>query len=296
MKGKPFSHITPSPLTRKEQGVFLLSDLHLGSSVNDEELLRNELAEAKKRKDRIAINGDVFDLILTRDSKRYHPSALHESLQGRDDLVNASLKLAVDLLSPVVDQIDMIGVGNHETSVEKYHNTCVVSLLIDALNHKLEKQKKEHRIAAGGYAGFLHYSIGEYLHSIFYWHGAGGGKGLGNVLAEFIPKGFLIEGADTLWFAHRHVRVVSQLERLAILNPPRIVKGRVSEDTVEVRKQWLLRTGGYLASHGVAKAGEVMNQGRQGNYAADSLLLPAGRGGLRLVLSENGTSRVEVVS
>jgi len=266
---------------KKEHGIFLISDLHLGASNLDEDLLRKELDDALVRKDRIAINGDVFDLILTRDAKRYNPTAIHKSIQGRDDIVNASIDLAMDILKPVAHLIDMIGVGNHETAYTKNSNTDPVLILIQRLNAYL---RGKHQIQPGGYTGILSYEVSEYIHSIFYWHGSGGGRGLGGILAEFIPKGFFVEGADTLWFGHRHIRAVSQLEKFQI-----DLKGNVSS-----RYQWLVRSGGYLSSYDLQKAEEMEQEGRQGNYAADALLQPAGRGGIRLVLENEGISRVEV--
>lgn len=268
-----------------ERGVFLLSDLHLGAAACDQRLLEAELAAARKNKDRVCVNGDVFDLILTRDDKRYSPAALHPRLQGRDDLVNAAVDMAYDLLSPYADLLDMVGVGNHETAVEKRGNTDPVALLIRRLDEAPVARRAGHRVRHGGYAGFLRYRFeGGPRHEIFYWHGSGGGS-FASGLSEFVKKGRPVEGADTVWFGHRHVRTVSQLERWVV--GPR---------GVTHHPQWLIRTGAYLASHGVQTPEDALARGRRGNYAADALLAPTGRGGVRLVLGPDGSSRVEVRS
>lgn len=279
----PMVVVTPAVLPAgKEQGLFLLSDIHVGAGCMDSQLLWRELQAAKHRNDRIAINGDVFDMILTRDAKRYSPSALHPRLQGRDDVVNESVQMAYEMLAPVVMNLDMVGCGNHEVSPEKHGNVDPVAVLLDRLNDLASR--KNHVIAHGGYGGFLRYRHGSHRHEIFYWHGAGGG-GLGSAFSEFVTKGAAVEGADAMWFGHRHVRAVGQLERLTV-RPGGVTK----------RRQWILRTGGYLDSHGFQTPADVKKHGRRGNYAADAMLLPAGRGGVRLVLKPDGTSRVEVES
>lgn len=103
-----------NPAVKVGQGFALLSDLHLGSAHADEGLIREELEEARLNRDRVLINGDVFDLILPTDSKRFQPHVVHPRFQGAPDLINKVLDFATDFLEPYADRIDMIGSGNHE--------------------------------------------------------------------------------------------------------------------------------------------------------------------------------------
>ena len=58
-----------------------------------------------------AVIGDVFDLIWPRDSKRFVPHILDERLVGLDNLLQATIDLAVKELEPYADLIAMIGVS-----------------------------------------------------------------------------------------------------------------------------------------------------------------------------------------
>lgn len=95
-------------------GFTLMSDLHIGAVSVDYALIKYEIAIAKEKKDRVAINGDVFDFILMGDHKRYQQDVLHPRLLGRKDVVQEAIRWGVELLSPIVNLIDMIGCGNHE--------------------------------------------------------------------------------------------------------------------------------------------------------------------------------------
>lgn len=291
----PHASITlhqPSPLQAYgPQGITLLSDLHVGSSLLDEERLTLEIDRAAANNDRVLINGDLCDLILTRDAKRFSPNALHPSIAGRDDLVNAAVEMTVKLLAPIASQIDMIGSGNHEWTVGKNHNVDVVALIINGLKPygcTLER--------GGGALGMVRYEFVEpsykgrkkkvvSSHTLLYWHGNGGSSSLTGVLGEFGNKGTFVEGVDSVWYGHKHVRAVSQMER---------IYWDKKTDRLERRRQWLLRTGGYLdAYHAVNNRSGVPSRN---NYVSDNFLTPAARGGLRLVLSPCGSSTVEVLS
>jgi len=51
-----------------------MSDIHFGSVFCDKLQVKKDLEEARKRNARINIIGDVFDLLLPQDHKRFKPS------------------------------------------------------------------------------------------------------------------------------------------------------------------------------------------------------------------------------
>lgn len=259
-------------------GFFLLSDLHLGAASCDEEMIKYDLSEAVKRKDRILILGDVMDMITTRDKKRYDPASMASWLDGRSDIINAQIERAIDLLHPAskAGLIDMIASGNHETKIEKYNNIDPISILIESL----EPSKKEsNRINYGGYTGFVNYSFSrDSLNSskkfrIFYWHGTGGGCSVASAASEFEKKSF-IEDIHVMWIAHKHVRLAYETDYLSI-SP----SGKLN-----VHNRWNVRTGGYLKPYSEQTQSVLLRSGRKSNYAADSLLRPNTPGGVRLII------------
>lgn len=283
----------PAVPLQSGQGISLLSDLHIGSPQTDEKLIVKELELARKRNDRILINGDIFDGILASDSKRFRPNAVASWLHGVNDIVGKALERAGTLLAPYADLIDMIGIGNHEASLEKYHSFCPVSALIEHLNRFAYQT-----IFFGGYTGIVRYKVARSAKqraghraggslTIFYWHGTGGGSSLSGALGEFGTKGTFVEGADVHWHAHKHIRLACPVERLSC---------SASHQGPQARTLWLVRTGAYMRPYRVQSQKSWSEQGRNGNYAADSLLPPAGRGGVRLVAGDLGKHRVEFIN
>lgn len=249
-------------------GVALLSDIHLGSPNFDAVRLKEDLDGALANGDRVLINGDFFDLIMPSDRKRYQPSALHERLHGEDDLVGAVVDWGAELLGPYGDIIDLIAPGNHETAALRHHHVCLTKALATALKFKGS------RVKVAEYAGWAVFDRGRGPRArfhLFHWHGHGKGSGrLAGLLAELGTKGQFIEGADAVWYGHHHGLAVSRVMRVDGRQP----KGR--------RPCWLIRTPSYL--DGINYRG----------YAAEALLNPFPTGCVRLVLCEDGSSRVEV--
>lgn len=258
--------------------LFLQSDPHFGAADVDYELLEQERSQVLLHRSRLCVNGDIFDAILTRDAKRYEPTKLHKRLQGRNDILNASIEMAYEYYAPVARQIDFIGTGNHDTAVAKLHNFDPVAALVARLN-----TIPGAHISYGGYAGLVNYtfrfatssaedSLGRFV--LFYWHGSGGGTSLSSSASEFDKKAF-VEGADAVWFGHKHTRLAVETERIVCHNRSEIPT---------LRRQWNIRTGSYFRTYEAQKPEDVLVEGRQSNFAADALLQPHGRGGVRVVL------------
>jgi hypothetical protein len=239
--------------------VRLLSDLHIGSPDVDYVKLRWDILHGGNSH-RININGDVMDLILPRDGKRYTPAgALHKRLWGRDDVVNGMVEWAEELLAPVAGRIDMIGDGNHEEAVEKYHSVSPVKLLIERLNNK-----HGGHIAYGGYNGFFVYTGNSGRRTTVYYHHGAGGGGIGSAATDFQRTlGFV--DADVIWTGHRHFRYVTELERVAC--------GRGKEPVY--RRTVGVMTGSYLRTY---------RTGHE-SYGSRKKLPPQGMGGIDLYLT-----------
>lgn len=269
----------PRPLVPDKRssscGVFLMSDLHVGAPNVDYKLIERELSDAVLRKDRIVLNGDVADLILSKDAKRYEPSALHKRLQGRNDVVNAALDWCEELLAPAASYIDVIGNGNHEQSITKHHSFDFTTELVKRL-----RRNKNCNAVYGGYSGFVQYAARRQeevkdskAFTLFYWHGGGHGSTPSSCASEFDRKSF-VEGADVVWFAHKHLRMAYETEKLVA---PHL-------DPTLGRRQWNVRTGSYFVTYPGQSQESYANSGRVASYAADGLLPPQGRGGVRIVV------------
>jgi len=140
------------------QWLYGIGDVHLGSINADERQVIEDMEDAREHGARILMPGDIFDLILPKDHRRYMASVLIPQIRDRDDQINSLVQHGIQLMKPYADLIDMIGMGNHEYSILKYHSVDVTRLLLDGLNEHLRQSGSEHRIAHGGYCGYVQYT------------------------------------------------------------------------------------------------------------------------------------------
>ena len=272
----------PAPLCispQKTAGLRLMSDLHIGAAHVDYKLIERELEDALKNQDRVLINGDLLDLILPKDAKRYQPTAVHPRVGKRPDQINAAVEWAVELLEPVAHLIDMIGVGNHETAVQKWHSVDPTLLILYELEKISKQRDPEHVIHYGGYTGFMDYRVkartdgtGGYRWILYYHHGSGGAAPVTKGMIDFARKDVFIE-ADFIWMGHKHNRLVSAVEK---------IRCPMSGEQPDVRAAYHCMTGAYFQTYMGQSQSSVRKHGRRSNYAADLGLAPGGKGGMRV--------------
>jgi predicted phosphodiesterase len=258
-----------------------MSDLHIGGLHVDYTLIEKELATAKKRGAKILINGDVFDAVMPGDRKRYRANNLHPRMfSAGDDMLGESIRWAYEILAPYKDDIIMIGDGNHDDSVARYHHIEPVKHLIVMLNGA------DGKIQYGGYHGFIHVQLrpfsdthyGHYV--IHYHHGAGGAAPVTKGAITFSRAAMWIEGADAIWRGHTHHRQAGR-DNKVMFNKSVVVP----ENRVITRDVLTLRTGSYFDTYVGTTSEQLLKHGRRDSYAAlwDSPTLP--KGGLMLTLT-----------
>lgn len=200
-------------LNKPEQLFYAASDIHFGIKNCDLDSFKKELKEAKERKARIILNGDIFDAIFPRGDKRWNPSILIDELSNKDDAPLCAVEMMAETLKPYLDLIDMVGMGNHEHAVYKYSQINMTKLLFMMLNAKTDS----HKILYGGYTGYLGYRFLEGTHSkilkILYHHGAGGSspvtKGMIDINRKEVNWDY-----DIFLFGHKHNRFVTSNGRM----------------------------------------------------------------------------------
>ena len=267
-----------------EQDIRLMSDTHIGARNVDYKLIKEEVADAIKSKARLLLNGDVFDMILVKDMKRFRADCLHPKLTGKGDLVNQAIEWAVEIFGPAADLIDMVGVGNHEEAVTKYHGTDVTKLFVNELKRK--RRRIDHTIHYGGYTGFVDYrfrwpnkSASKTSHDskrfvIYYHHGAGGGAPITKGMIDFSRKGWV--DADVIWHGHKHHDLTNKIQRLAC---------PILGYQPNVRTVRHIQTGAYFDTYQGQTQESLGENGRLTNYAADWGVAPSGKGGTIVRLS-----------
>jgi len=291
----------PTPITYSKgtvQGFTLMSDMHIGATNVDYKLIQHELDQAKKNGDRININGDLLDLILCKDMKRFSPDVLHPRLRSRKDVVNAAIDWAVEILEPYAELIDVIGIGNHETAVENHHNIDTTKIIVERLQAAADKGKSGNTIFYGGYTGYIDYRFRRDRKNftsdktsdkgkrwvLYYHHGSCHGSPVTKGTIDFYRKQWV--EADCVWLGHKHNRMNMHVQ--AIRCPEQ-------GDDLVVREIRQIMTGAYFDTYNVQTQASIKKNGRRSNYAADLGLAPQGKGGARVLVSFLGPNESYVV-
>jgi len=118
---------------KREFKYALFSDMHIDADDCERELLKKNLDYCNENYDGILIDGDVFSCLLPKDFKRF---TLAHSFSDRDDILDHIIDYVCEFLSPYAKKIMFIGMGNHESSVLKFHGTNPIA--------RLCRQLKEH--------------------------------------------------------------------------------------------------------------------------------------------------------
>jgi len=249
---------------------FLASDLHLKNPDCDETRIKNDLTEAHDKKSRILLNGDIFDMILPSDLKRY--TAGRDNINA-DAAMNVAVDYAVKFLTPWVDDIDMIGVGNHETAPIKFCSADPVLFLLRDLNHI--RSNKLQPIAHGGYTGFIRlcFAFGksgrDKAIDVWYNHGQGGSSEVTRGAIDLTRRQYI--RSDIIWLGHKHKRMAMDLDYEIGLTQKGIPYEKEKRGVV---------TGCYLKNYGESGT----NNGYRLNYAEQRMRTPQARGGAWLTI------------
>jgi UDP-2,3-diacylglucosamine pyrophosphatase LpxH len=263
---------------------FLMSDLHIGHVACRQKLIAAELAAARAAGARILINGDVFDAINPKD-KRFALSQIAKPLRGEDDMEAAAVGMAVKLLGPYADLIDLIGVGNHEEAWIRRSAADMVGRLIRELHAGLKAQGIAHTIRHGGISGFirtyLSYDTDAPLarnstvpraltHTLAYHHGSGGDAPITKGQIEFSRKVAHVI-ADAYWMGHKHNKTFSE----------DCILDLSTKNQIKYRQRLNIQTASYLENWKATDQGNPLGY----TYAESSNSPPKPLGGLWLALT-----------
>lgn len=161
----------------QKRRILHMADCHWDSKKCDRALLASHLDKAKAEGAPVLIYGDFFDVMGGKYDPRSSKSELREELLVGNYL-DEVVKQAADWLKPWAENIALISLGNHETSITKRHEINLLDRLVYAIksaNPKCETQ-------LGKYWGFVNLvfhqqrnqkrSVSRTLH---FSHGYGGG-------------------------------------------------------------------------------------------------------------------------
>ena len=156
------------------QSVMLLSDLHWDNPHCNRDLLKKHLNEAKRRSCPVLLIGDSYCAMEGKGDYRSTRNLRPEHHVSDDTYLDSLVNTFADWLKPYYSIITLIGMGNHETSVSKRHDTCLVSRLCQVIRTRGGIAQE------GGYGGWcrFHFELFKQRRSntLYYHHGFGGGS------------------------------------------------------------------------------------------------------------------------
>ena len=219
--------------------IAIYGDVHFEAEGCDLKALKSSLKEDAHHKRYLLFPGDLFDLILPNDLKRFSPSALkwlitdpntgrHRDTSSRKDaIVDMLVDDAYKLLKPYASRIIGIGFGNHERSYIKRGYSDPIAGLVTQLN---KHTTSDARIAHLGYSAFLRLCIqpmhkqrgGTRTITLYYHHGWGGGSRTRGASITKYWRHFADYDADVGIYAHDHKsQIDSSIKFELIGRPPR---------------------------------------------------------------------------
>lgn len=230
------------PTVEDELYVLLLSDVHWDNPHCDRKLLKRHLDQALKRNAVILVNGDFFCCMQGKYDRRSSKSDIrpeHQSGEYLDSLVNT----AAEYLEPYKNNLCVLGMGNHESSIRNRLETDLLERLAD----KLRAMGGITR--SGGYSGYVKFfhrrfqgNANEQSFILHYFHGAGGGGPVTRGVIQTNRMAVYLCDADIVWTGHTHDSWQVPIQRVR-LN----LTGKV-----ELTRQVHVRTAGYKEEYASA--------------------------------------------
>jgi hypothetical protein len=208
------AHEVRVPLTEKtdwSQRMLLLADLHIDNPHSDLPLIKRTLEEARKTNARIYLFGDTFCAMQGKYDPRGSKADVRPEHQVNNYL-DAIVEWTADILGPYADLIDIIGYGNHETSVLKRQESDLVQRLVAVLN-----DRNKSNIETGTYAGYVVWRFMSgpktNTHILHYDHGSGGGGPVTRGVIGTNRRAVYVADAHTVATGHIHERWLLEISR-----------------------------------------------------------------------------------
>lgn len=211
--------------------IYDFSDLHWDNPKCKRDLLKKHLDKALEENARVILNGDTFCLMQGKyDPRKSKASILPE--HNVNNYLDAVIETAVEWFKPYAEIIDVVGYGNHETSILRRQETDMVQRFVDLLNITA---KPKNKVCAGGYGGWYITTIGGTPYKIKYFHGSGGGGVVTRGEINLTRLMSMVEGADCITIGHVHENKETFIAKECLSG----------SNKIELRDVMLLITGTY---------------------------------------------------
>ena len=242
--------ITIDTNAKKEHWFLLTADHHWDNPDSDHELIKKHLDEAKEKNAYVFMIGDWFCAMQGKYDKRSSKEKIRPEHQVNNYL-DALVNTAADFLEPYKDNIALISQGNHETAIEKNHETNLIERLVERLNNGKRK------IYAGGYGGYIRLNFrrggsSKLPLNIKYFHGYGGGGPVTKGVIQSYRQSQFYPDADIVISGHVHEQYTMCYMQERLKDDGRIV----------LKEQWHVRMPTYKDEYKDGHGGWHVEGGR----------------------------------
>lgn len=232
-----------------EAWILWASDIHWDHPKCRRDILKSHYDEAVSRGAMIVNVGDTFCAMQGKGDPRGDKDSVREEHWGGNYL-DLLVSTAADWHTPYRHNMAVVGLGNHETSVYKHHETCLIERLTQSLRDRGGITRK------GGYSGWVRTIMtrnhtGRCSRNSFYHHGFGGGGPVTKGLIDFSRMSEYIL-ADDIIAGHVHYKNSVPVPRLRLNDASVLV-----QDTMQC-----IRCGTYKDEFKDGHAGFHVERGR----------------------------------
>jgi len=224
------------------------SDIHLDSIGCKRDILKKHFDEVKHANGLIFIFGDLLDVMGSYGDRRLQREDIDpQFIQHGRTYLDLVAEYTIEFLKPYAQNIALISYGNHEKTINKFHNHDILRSIVWALN-----AEPKVNIQLGAYSGYVFFrmqranNVNLVTKIIHYHHGFGGSakrsKGMLDVQIEAIKY----PDADILVRGHTHQKWFDpSTARMSVTS-----KGRIYKDKVKY-----IQSGSYVDGIGEGKSG-----------------------------------------
>lgn len=196
-----------------DQKFLLTADRHWDNTLSNWELQQKHLQEAVAHRAGIFDFGDLFCAMQGKFDKRSDKDNLR-SIHCQGDYLDSLVTTAADFMEFAAKRIIMLGMGNHETSILKKHETNLTNRLADELN-----VRKGTNIYNGGYSGWVIFRLHNLdtdditTKKLWYIHGYGGGGPVTRGVIQTNRRSVYLPDADFVITGHTHDEWIVPIQR-----------------------------------------------------------------------------------
>lgn len=223
------------------------SDIHLDSIGCKRDILKQHFDEIKKANGLIFIFGDLLDVMGSYGDRRLQREDIDpQFIQHGRTYLDLVCEYTIEFLKPYAQNIALISYGNHEKTINKFHNHDILRSIVWTLN--LEDKVN---IQLGAYSGWIFLrmqkpsgnGVGCNIH---YHHGFGGNAKRSKGMLDVQIEAMKYPDAHILVRGHTHQKWYDpSTARMRVTRSGRIYKDKIK----------YIQSGSYVDGIGTGRSG-----------------------------------------